>query len=155
MTTGETTELVEAIGQLGERLDACKRNEAGVPQSLTDHAIEIVLTAYAKRGRELELLRAIAGGGRCVECGQVESITADGRLAPHHDAGTDELCVGSDERGHEPPNLTVRVLDNDDRRELERLRAMEQRAEEMRDGEGWSWEESCAARFILGESAVR
>lgn len=78
--------------------------------------------------RELERLRAIAGGGRCVECGQVEPIAADGRLAPHHDAGTDELCVGSDERGHEPPNLTVRVLDNDDRRELERLRARDETA---------------------------
>lgn len=39
--------------------------------------------------------------------------------------------------------------------EYDRLRAMEQRAREMRDGEGWTWEESCAARHILGEPVGR
>lgn len=41
------------------------------------------------------------------------------------------------------------------RAELEQLRAMQQRALEMRDGEGWSWEESCAARHVLGEPVGR
>jgi hypothetical protein len=72
--------------------------------------------------REVTRLATIAGGGRCHECGQVEPIMANGRLAPHHDAATDDICEGSGGREHEPPNLEVRVLDNDDRKELDRLR---------------------------------
>lgn len=45
------SDLDEAVEHLGERLDACKRGPGGIPQSLTDHAIEIVLVELAEHRR--------------------------------------------------------------------------------------------------------
>lgn len=88
---------------------------------------------------EVEMLRGevdrawrVAGGGRC-QCGQVLTLTEDGRLAEHEDDGV--VCEWSGTRDHEPPAATCTVLDADDRRELEQLRAMRDRARRL-IGEG-------------------
>jgi hypothetical protein len=74
---------------------------------------------------EAERAWGIAGGGRC-ECGEVLTLTKDGRLTEHEDGG--ERCEGSGTREHEPPNIRIAVLDADDRRELAQLRARDEAA---------------------------
>lgn len=57
-------ELAEAVEHLRERLDTCKRGFGDVPQSLTDHAVEIVLGELERRGT-IERRAAIVAGEGC------------------------------------------------------------------------------------------
>ncbi|MFC5996913.1 hypothetical protein ACFQE5_22135 [Pseudonocardia hispaniensis] len=80
------------------------------------HDPERICCAHAAEVERLrgETARAweVAAGGRC-QCGEVITLTADGRLTDHDAYG--ERCAWSGTRDHEPPNLQRTA-------ELERLR---------------------------------
>jgi hypothetical protein len=165
-------ELAEAETHLRERLATCKRNDAGTPQSLTDHAIEIVLDGRLQAERNVsQMVRTSARktvlfrqlwrirSAKSVERGRerdaaraevasaervrVEFAQAQGRVQAHLEAELEQL-----REAHERANALIRKMTRE-ALELERrdtaAEAVEQAWDEAEPVMASGWSEVVAA----------